>query len=292
MEKKLKIGIIGAGKVGISMGFVMIKNGLDVIAISDKDDIALKNAHFYLGEKKEILFTKKNIDVVKNTDVIFLAVQDRIIKDVVRELYDESEVLVNKIIAHTCGSSPSNILKPLDEKGAMLGVFHPLQTFPDIDSAIEVIPETYFFIEAEGKVGDILKFIAENIGKYAVMIKAEHMVLYHLSAVFVCNLLCALLYSAENIMKKIDIDLIPFFPIIKATLKNIEEKGPLFSLTGPVIRGDIETVISHLKAIENEETLKSIYKVLSLVATQMAKERGSLNKDMYEKLEKILTGKD
>lgn len=292
MKRSLKIGIIGAGKVGISLGYVLLKEGFEVVAVSDKEELAIKKAYDYLGSKKDILVTEDNSDVLKSADIVLLAVQDRTIKDIVHELYKMSERLEDKVIAHTCGSIPSHILKPLDEKGAMLGVFHPLQTFPDIESAIEVIPETYFFIEAEGKGADILKYIAESIGKSSVMIKPEHMVLYHLSAVFVCNLLCALLYTGENIMNKIGIDLNPFFPIIRATLKNIEEKGPLFSLTGPIVRGDIDTILAHLDALKDEENLKTIYKDLSMVATEMAKKKGSIDEDIYERIKNIFSRKD
>ncbi|HOP85679.1 MAG TPA: DUF2520 domain-containing protein [Syntrophorhabdaceae bacterium] len=288
MDRKIKIGIIGAGKVGVSLSFVMLKKGFNVVAISDNEQDALNNAHRYLGSKGNIIFTKDNFYVLKLSDVIILAIQDRLIKDVAGELYSKAEKLIDKVIVHTCGSLASDVLKPLDEKGAMLGVIHPLQTFPDIESAIKVIPETYFFIEASGKAKDILGFIGKKIGKETVFIKGQHMVLYHLSAVFVCNLLCALLYLGESIMKNIDIELAPFFPIIKATLNNIEKKGPLYSLTGPIVRGDVETVLSHLKAIEDEKLIKLVYKDLSMIAARMAKERKAIDEKTYKKIEEIL----
>lgn len=287
MYKNMKIGIIGAGKVGISLSYIMAEKGFDVVAISDKNEDALKDARKYLSGKN-IFFTKNNPKVIENAEVIFFAIQDRAIKDVVNDLNRMVNILSNKTIVHTCGSLSSDILKPLDEKGAMLGVFHPLQTFPDIESAIKVIPDTYFFIEAKGKAAEILKYIANSIGKHGIMIKADDMVLYHLCAVFVCNLLCALLYCSENIMKKIDINLTPFVPIIRATLKNIEEKGALSSLTGPIVRGDVDTVLSHLKAIENEENIKMVYKELSLIALEMARQRNTIDEEIYKRFKHIL----
>jgi predicted short-subunit dehydrogenase-like oxidoreductase (DUF2520 family) len=56
-------------------------------------------------------------------------------------------------------------------------------------------------------------------------------------------------------MKRIGIDLVPFYPIINATLKNIEEKGPLMSLTGPIIRGR-RPVLSHIDEMEGMDTQK------------------------------------
>ncbi|MCX8109959.1 MAG: DUF2520 domain-containing protein [Syntrophorhabdaceae bacterium] len=284
----MKIGVIGAGKVGISTSYVMLKSGLDVVVLSDRDSHALDNARQYLGWAKGIILTEDNTEVVEKSDLIIIATQDRVIKSIVRELNLRIDNLDGKYIIHTSGAHSSLILKPLDSKGARLGVIHPLQTFPDIDSAIAVLPETYIFIQGDERCLDVLRFIAEKIGKRAVEIKAEHMVLYHLSAVLVCNLFCALMYAGEGLMREIGISIEPYLPIIRATLKNIEQKGPLRSLTGPIVRGDIDTVISHLKAIEDKDMLKDVYKALSQVALEMTRSRGDVEEETLEKIKDIL----
>ena len=91
-------------------------------------------------------------------------------------------------------------------------------------------------------------------------------------------------------MRRIGIDLPPFYPIIRATLANIEAKGPLLSLTGPVVRGDAGTVASHLKAIAGEALAGKVYRDLSLVAVEMARERGTLAPAELEALENVLSG--
>jgi len=284
----MKIGVIGAGKVGISTSFIMLKNGLDVVALSDRDRHALDNAATYLKGEKGVVLTDDNVEVVKESDVIVIATQDRIIKDIVRELDIEIDRLYGKYIVHTSGAHSSRILEPLDSKGALLGVMHPLQTFPDIESAIAVLPDTYIFIQGDERCLEILKYIAERIGKRVVEIKGEHMVLYHLSAVLVCNLFCALMYAGEDLMREIGIGLEPYIPIIRATLKNIEQKGPLKSLTGPIVRGDVDTIISHLEAIEDKVMIKDVYKALSQVALEMARIRGDINEETIIKIDEIL----
>jgi len=284
----MKIGVIGAGKVGISTSFIMLKNGLDVVALSDRDRHALDNAATYLKGEKGVVLTDDNVEVVKESDVIVIATQDRIIKDIVRELDIEIDRLYGKYIVHTSGAHSSRILEPLDSKGALLGVMHPLQTFPDIESAIAVLPDTYIFIQGDERCLEILKYIAERIGKRVVEIKGEHMVLYHLSAVLVCNLFCALMYAGEDLMREIGIGLEPYIPIIRATLKNIEQKGPLKSLTGPIVRGDMDTIISHLEAIEDKGMIKDVYKTLSRVAVEMVRLRRDINEETLIKIGEIL----
>src|SRR5208283_925258 len=123
---------------------------------------------------------------------------------------DEGMELAGKVFFHTSGAHTLQELCPLDRSGALLGSLHPLQTFPDIDAGIAVLPETYIFIEGDEKGLPVLRILASSVGNDAVLIEKEHKVLYHLSAVFVCNLLSALLYAGEGVMKRIGIDLVPF----------------------------------------------------------------------------------
>ncbi len=282
----MKIGIIGAGKVGTAIGHAMKDRGLDVVAISDVRDESLEAAGRYLG--KGCLYTHHNRAVVEASDVIAVTTQDREIRRVAREVYEAPTEVRGKLFFHTSGAHPSSILSPLDERGAILGSLHPLQTFPDIESAIRVLPSTYVFIEGDEAALGTLRTLGAAIGYQAVVIEGPQKVLYHLSAVFVCNLLCALFYNAEGVMEKIGIDLVPFHPIINATLKNIEEKGPLLSLTGPIARGDAETVQDHLTAMKGMESQQRTYKSLSLVALEMAERRNILDKETLEKLQAVL----
>jgi predicted short-subunit dehydrogenase-like oxidoreductase (DUF2520 family) len=97
-------------------------------------------------------------------------------------------------------------------------------------------------------------------------------VFYHLAAVFVCNLLSALMYSGTGVMDRIDVTLEPFLPIIRATMKNIEAKGPLAALTGPVVRGDDKTIRSHLAAMKDMPLHREIYLALSKKALEIERE--------------------
>jgi predicted short-subunit dehydrogenase-like oxidoreductase (DUF2520 family) len=282
----VRIGIIGAGKVGIVLGHAFKKKGLSVVGIASRRQSSIDTAREYLGEGP--LYTLSNLEVVNLCDVLAVTTQDREIKNVAEEVHREAASLDGKIFFHTSGAHSSSELSPLDRKGALLGSLHPLQTFPDIAAGISVLPDTYIFIEGHTDALPVLKKLGEKIGFETLFIEGENKVLYHLSAVFVCNLLSALLYSGEGLMKKIGIDLKPFYPIIRATLKNIEAKGPLASLTGPVVRGDTVTVSSHLEAMGDLELHKKVYKDLSIVALRMAEERGSLTGEQIVALSRVL----
>ena len=282
----MKIGIIGAGKVGTALAYSMKKKGLDVRAISDVRPESLASARRYLSE--DILYTSDNGEVAGMCDVIAVTTQDREIGRVARSIYESTPGVAGKLFFHTSGAHPSTALSPLDEKGAVLGSLHPLQTFPDVESAIRVLPSTYIFIEGTEPALETLRRIGASIGHEVVVIEGSQKVLYHLSAVFVCNLLCALFHSAETVMNKAGIGLGPFYPIINATVDNIEQKGPLNSLTGPVVRGDIETVRDHIKAMAGMDQERTVYKTLSLIALDMARKRNILDEETLKGLEAVL----
>lgn len=282
----MKIGIIGAGKVGTSLAAVLKRKGFHIVGVSDTAEASLKTAERYLG--KDVLYTGNNMDVVGMSDVIAITTQDRVIQDIAVEINAKAERLDGKLIFHTSGADPSSVLMPLDQKGALLGSLHPLQTFPDIDSAIGVLQDTCIFIEGDKGAIPILRHLGDHIGAKVYVIAGKDKVLYHLSAVFVCNLLSALFYSGKGLMEKINIDFEPFLPIIRATLNNIENKGPLAALTGPIVRGDVKTVKAHLGAIEDMELHRKVYKALSEVAVQMAVERKTIDEKTIEALKDVL----
>lgn len=286
----MKIGIIGAGKVGIALGHVLQNKGFTVVAVASRRDESLELARNYIPGKSK--YTKDLSEVVRYADVIAVTTQDREIHAVAHEIFKKGGGLDQKLFFHTSGAHTAAELSPLDQKGAILGSLHPLQTFPDVNSGIVALPRTYIFIEGDGRGLPVLDLLASTIGFKSVRIESKNKVLYHLSAVFVCNLLSALMQTGEGVMNRIGIELTPFFPIIETTLRNIENKGPLLSLTGPVVRGDAETVASHLEAIKGMEPQESVYRTLSLVALEMAKLRNTLKPEEMEKLARVIKDRE
>jgi predicted short-subunit dehydrogenase-like oxidoreductase (DUF2520 family) len=282
----MKIGIIGAGKVGIALGHVLQNKGFAVVAVASRREASLELARKYIGGN--CTYTTDVSEVAQYADVIGVTTQDREIHIVAHDIFRKTAGLEQKLFFHTSGAHAADELSPLDQKGAILGSLHPLQTFPDVNSGIVALPRTYIFIEGDEKGLPLLDLLASTIGLRAVRIESKNKVLYHLSAVFVCNLLCALMQAGEGIMNRIGIELTPFFPIIETTLRNIENKGPLHSLTGPVVRGDADTVASHLEAIKGMGLHESVYRILSQVALEMAAERKTLKPEDIEKLARIL----
>ncbi|MCS7281547.1 MAG: DUF2520 domain-containing protein [Desulfobacterota bacterium] len=283
----MRLGIIGAGKVGISISYVLKSKGIDLYGVSSRREEALALAKNYLGES--LVYTTDNFEIVQACDVIGITTQDKNISVVAKAISDSFLNLKGKIFFHTSGSHSLGPLLPLKEKGAALGSIHPLQTFPDVESAITALPKTYVFVEGEEEAMPVLENLAQLIGFRVYRIESEKKVIYHLAAVFVCNLLCALLYAGSNLIDMIGFDLQPFYPIIETTIKNVKEKGPVHSLTGPVVRGDVETIKSHIEILKNMPDHLSVYSSLSVFALEIAKKRRSIDPQTEREIEEILS---
>ena len=125
----MKIAIIGAGKVGIALGHVLQNKGFAVVAVASRREESLESARNYIPGIG--IYTKDVLEAVRDADVIAVTTQDREIRAVAQEIFLKAGRLDRKLFFHTSGAHPAGELSPVDQKGAMLGSLHPLQTFPD-----------------------------------------------------------------------------------------------------------------------------------------------------------------
>jgi len=153
---------------------------------------------------------------------------------------------------------------------------HPMQTFPDVEAAMEELPGSYAFCEGDESAVEVLNALATEIGCRTVNMDVANKPLYHAAAVTACNYVTTLLDSALSMMDQAGIDrkiaLESLMPLVRATVDNNAVMGPERSLTGPIARGDIATVKQHLQALAagGDETLLKLYKAAGLATVDLA----------------------
>ncbi len=274
----MKIGIIGAGKVGTTLCIVLKRAGYEV-AVSSKHAKSAERASFLSGatpvSKKEVC----------KSDVVFLTVPDSAIVSVAKNI---SRLLSKEqIVIHTSGALSSKEISFLPAYTCSL---HPLKSFADPVLAADSMKGTLFTFEGAAEAEPVIKKIVLKIGGKFLEIRSEDKPLYHLAAVIAANYTVSLFDISEKILENIG------FPetdansavlnLIGGVLKNIESKGATNALTGPIERGDAKTVEKHLKAIK-DPLLKRIYIFLGFATLNIAKEKG-LSKEKIEKIRKVL----
>jgi predicted short-subunit dehydrogenase-like oxidoreductase (DUF2520 family) len=177
--------------------------------------------------------------------------------------------------------------------GASTGVFHPLQTLANVKQAISNIPGSTFAIEAEEPLLTTLKEMAEALHCRWIELKASDKVVYHAAAVIASNYLVTLVKLADDLWETFGIPreqaTQALLPLLKGTLNNIENVGIPQALTGPIARGDIDTVKKHITALQKEAPdALSTYCELGLQTIPIAQAKGKIDEEKADELRSVL----
>lgn len=282
----LKIGFIGAGKVGTALAVLLNRKGYTVAAIYDHTRSAAERLHALVNN---CAITNNSQQVADIADLIFITTPDGAIESVASQV----KWAQGKCVVHCSGADSTAILEKARQDGATVGVFHPLQTFAGITQAIENIPGTTFTIEAEEPLLTTLKEMAVSLGGSCIQIKAEDKAAYHAAAVFASNYLVTLVKMATDLWQTFEIPpdqaIKALLPLMRGTLHNIETIGLPQCLTGPIARGDIGTIRKHLDEIRiKTPEILPVYKELGLKTIPIALAKGNISDQQARDMEMLL----
>ena len=245
-----QIVLIGAGNVAVNLGTALYKEGYLISQVYSPT----KRSAEALAKKINAKAVTDLKDLSGEAAIYIIAVKDDAIEKVAKKLH-----LKNKIVVHTSGTAPLNILKNVSEN---YGVFYPLQTF----SKERVIDFKHvpICIEASNKAtAESLKYFAKSISSNVQSIDSEQRRIIHLAAVFACNFSNHMYAVAENILSKNKLSLNLLKPLIEETAVKIKNNPPSEMQTGPAVRGDKKTMKAHLKLLSDKKEYKQLYTLIS-----------------------------
>ena len=276
-----RIGFIGAGKVGSSLGKYFSDSG----TVKGYNSRSVQSAHFAAEFTSSKCYGSTQ-ELVCDCDVIFITTPDDVISIVWEDL--KKLPISGKMICHCSGSLSSAVFSGIEETGAYGLSVHPLQAISDKENSVHLLKDCVFTVEGdERKIAEIKSFL-ESFGNTVKTISAKDKTLYHAAAVFVSNLPIALTQIGTDILKRCGFDdesaRKALAPLIVGSANNAAQKGAVRALTGPVERGDAETVSAHLGAINEAE--KEVYLLLTNKLVDIASEKNPTRD--YTKLVKIL----
>ena len=295
MEGFPDISIIGPGKVGTALGALAVRAGLPVVAVAGGAPGKAEAAAEFIGGQASPCSPAIAAGV---GGLVLLTVPDDRIQLVCQELAQEGAFAAGAVVAHCCGMLSSDILRPAaDCCGCLIGSIHPLQTFPTVQAAVEKLPGTWCFCEGDEEAVEVLHCLAEAIGTHPVRIDPGGKVLYHAAAVMACNYLVALLDAAVSLARRAGVDerrwLEASGPMLRAAVDNVLGLGPAEALTGPIARGDVETIRRHAAALgAADRGLRRLYAAAGLQTVELALRKGSLRRPQAAEIRKILEDLD
>ena len=286
----MRIGIIGAGKVGGALCKSLREVGVTVIGLTagtEADTLAA-------AEKFQVKGFASNEELAVNCDVLFLTVPDRLVGEVAGELAqafrnkNDVQTLQGKTFFHCSGSLGLEELQPLAAAGAEIGSLHPLQSFASADVSFQGI---YMAVDGTPKAQETGEAIATVLGAQIFVVPAAERKAYHAAACFASNYVVAAMAVAQELMSKWtptpEAGLAALLALFDGTARNLHQsKLAREALTGPIARGDINTVKAHLAVLPPK--IAEVYKALGKETICLARANGTIDARQAEALASAL----
>ncbi len=293
----MKIAVIGAGNLGIPLALKLAESGNSVVLQSrDTTKLAQVIDSFQLAMPTSIQ-TRELGGSLAEYQLVLLTVPDTEIAQLAAKI--SPLISSGSIIAHCSGALDSSILRGHRSANNELWYcsLHPLNTFPSPYAGWSTLAAsshaTALICEGDSEAITKIDPVFSAAGFNCRQIGREAKPLYHAASVMVCNYLAVLMHAGLKTAEAAGLNHAAFWqavqPLLSATLNNIGTEGAVAALSGPLVRGDSETVSRHLSALEQAAPeLTQLYKLLGLRGLSMVNERGELADDKLKALTSLL----
>ncbi|MEM6325865.1 MAG: DUF2520 domain-containing protein [Bacteroidota bacterium] len=281
--------IVGAGAAGRVLALRLTEAGYPVRAVISRTQAHAETLARAVGAP---VASADLEDLPRDVSLVLLCVPDDQLADVAELLTGVRLRWPDVVVAHVSGAIPSDALEPLAMEGAAVLSFHPLQTLTRRDGA-DALEGAYVGLEGPSRGIAAGIELAVGLGLRYVVIPAEAKPRYHLAAVMTSNFLVTLLGVVQEVLASLDIGrrdgLAMLEPLLRGTLDSLASRGPEEALTGPVVRGDMETIHRHGLALRQHlPQLVPAYAALSVETVRLAVRSGRLDPDRAEDLLELL----
>ncbi|OXN01346.1 Rossmann-like and DUF2520 domain-containing protein [Bifidobacterium vansinderenii] len=284
----MRIGFIGAGKVGCAMGAHLRRSAL--VTVSGYYNRPADAAHDAANALGVTEFTSLT-DIVEQSDMLFITVPDDTIASVWRELRElPGDSISGMSIGHCSGCLSSRVFDGSDKAGVSTFSMHPMQAVSERFPADgrDQLDNAFFALEGDARVTEMLGQLLASLGNRSRVIDADAKTRYHAAAAMASNLPIALWNAAVETLRSCGFTESDARDALRAMIvHNAEsfcERGAKSALTGPVERADVGTVRAHLAALSPEA--RALYEPLSRALLGIAEAKNP-NRD-YAALRELL----
>ena len=285
------VSIIGAGRLGASLGHALVRRGYDLRAVSCRTLRSARESARIAGAGRA--FT----DIVKaagDSDTVFLCVTDRALPEVAAALASSPLDWKGRTVFHTSGLVSSRVLEPLARAGARTASFHPAQTFARKEADPGLFRGIFFGLEGEPSAVKTALAIARRLGGSAILLDEKDKVLYHAACVVCSAGGTAVFDAASRLLAGTGLETRlaarVLMPLAEKSLRNVKELGATAAFTGPISRGDVQTVRSHFKVLPAKGPARRLYTALGLAGLETVG-RGKLSPKAAKALKRLLEDK-
>ena len=229
--------------------------------------------HFVGGDAQAASYA----EIPQHAAHVLIAVPDDAIADVARVLAGAG--MRRGIALHTSGARGPEALAALAAAGVACGMLHPLETVANPEEGVRVLPGVAFAIDGAHEATAWAERLVALLDGLALHVPAASRPLYHAAAVMASNYVTALMSTAVMLMREAGVEESTAWralePLARISVENALHLGPAAALTGPIARGDANTVRGHLSALAKAPAVvESLYRAAGLATLEIARQRG------------------
>ncbi len=243
----LRVGVIGAGRVGSVLAASLRRAGHEVVAAAGESDASRSRIAALLPGVPVL----KPTDVARASDLLLLTVPDDMLDNVVTMLAASGAIREGQYVAHTSGRHGLAVLEPAREVGARVLAIHPAMTFTGTAVDLDRLTGTVFGLTAGPAERELAESLVADLGGRPTWVPEEMRTLYHAGLAHGANHLVTLVTEAMEILSASGVTdpAGTLRPLLTAALDNALGQGDA-ALTGPIVRGDVGTVRAHLADLQ------------------------------------------
>lgn len=241
-----RIGVVGAGRVGAVLAAALGAAGHHVVAAAGESDASRSR----IADLLPGVGHAKPSDVARSSDLLLLTVPDDMLANVVTVLSDSGAIRPGQYVVHTSGRHGLAVLEPARRAGARVVAMHPAMTFTGTALDLDRLAGCVFGLTADEEEKSFAEGLVADLGGRPMWVPEQMRTLYHSGLAHGANHLVTLVTQAMELLAAAGADdpAGTLRPLLTAALDNALEHGDA-ALTGPIVRGDVNTVRAHLADI-------------------------------------------
>jgi predicted short-subunit dehydrogenase-like oxidoreductase (DUF2520 family) len=261
-KHKATITLIGAGNLAHALGPALRAAGYKIEAVAARETASSRRRAAQLARKVDAEAITME-DGGPGSDIVWICHTDDALAETARKLA-EKRGWKSKIVFHSSGALTSEVLSPLKRAGASTASLHPMMTF--VPGTLPKMRGVPFAVEGDNRAVAAARAVVRDLGAEVFAIQKAAKPLYHALGSFSSPLVVATLATAERVGRGAGLNATQtrrvIGPILRQTLNNYLERGAPAAFSGPIKRGDVNTVRRHLKELRRVPGANEVYRAL------------------------------
>jgi len=274
-----RINIIGCGRAAGSLAGLWVQAGsVRIGSVLNRSELSSRQAVEKIGAGTPV----RNLQEMTQADFWLIGTNDDQVLTVARAMAGLEHLMTGPLVFHLAGRFGLEVLEPLNNGPVELAALHPVRSLTGSSLTLDEFAGTACVAEGSDAALEALKPLVTSIGGAWLPVQAIDRGLYHASVSIISNITKAVAWKAQKWQRRAGLPeetaRAVTHQLLQSTMTDLFRSGARQSITGPVVRGDTQTIEAHIAAIKaaHPEDVE-IYRVLARTVLELAQERGDLD---------------